>query len=117
MTAGLDMAPIEARLAELDRDPERDTLQQLAALARDVPVLAAEVRRLQAAELAHLGMLGQAFAESARQVRETASMDTRAGSLPADTPVLRLARVDALADRLDRQAEAALVLADQAVPR
>jgi hypothetical protein len=60
VTAELDLAPIEARLAELDRDPERDTLQQLARLAQDVPALLAEVRRLRPAMTAAEVDLGPA---------------------------------------------------------
>lgn len=99
MAEPLGLGPIEARLAALDADPGTDTLQQLAGLAEDVPALLAEVRRLRAERAS---ALAQAWAEAARRVRETASLADRAGSQPG--PSVRVARLHALAGRLDRMA-------------
>jgi hypothetical protein len=113
----LDLAPIEARIASANEIPAcREAYKEQA--PNDARALLAEVRRLRAAELGHLGMVGRAFTESARQVREVIAGGVMPAHLMTSTSMaVHPNRLVQLADRLDRQGEAAQVLADEAVPR
>jgi hypothetical protein len=137
MTEPLDLAPIEARLAALAGLPQPfccpwrrdsgdlvvvddgsgpvrvvaevygDTVTEMAALAEfiaaaraDVPVLLAEVRRLRGGRAS---TVAEVFAEAARRVRDVMSRDS--------VTTLSAGHLVELADRFDRLADAALVLA------
>lgn len=133
----LDLEPIQARLAALVEHTgcssagcslEQESLRKFTAAARtDVPALLGEVRRLRADLDEAVSAVGtrsaalvralhesmaQAWRESARQVRDMAAeMQTPAGAPPRGMPVVPVAIVEKLADRLDRQGEAAEELA------